>query len=174
MKIKKKYLTLIIFLVVSILYFLLIHPNRNIIHEHGHLYAMQAVFQGHKCVIYESAELRDPIEGIRGTGSMTICPTVRKSETTWNQRFISYTSGFGLEFLLAFVLLLSPFSFAGGIWMLAIAKSLLFLNSTSHADLAWMPYWTKIVISTMLFLLFMISILIQKHYIRKIFSEKLK
>lgn|SRR3989338_5619897 len=166
MKLKRKYVSLFLFLIISSLYFVVIRPNLISIHEHGHLFGMQLIFPEHQCKIVYSAEMFDPVIGISRRGSYTICPTVDRSETTINQQFIAVTSGSAFEFLLAFIILLSPFSIVGGIWMLGIAKSLLFLNYVHQADFGWMPYWAKFAISVILFLLFLVSVLLQKYYIK--------
>ena len=160
-------------LLPSLLYFSLIHPNRLLIHEQGHLYATKLIYPEYECEILPSIEFYDSVQEINAEGALTVCPIDIIGETTPNERLIILTSGYGFEFLLALLLLLSPASTAGGIWMLDIARMLLLHNNIHQADFAFMPYWAKAIISAMLLLLFLSSLLIQKYYIKKFFYRKI-
>lgn len=119
------------------------------VHEFGHKAALEGK-PGIKYCFYE----------LTPTAHQTVC-IPDGTEIKDSDMKLFYVAGYGLEFLVAVILMLTPFSLLGGAWMLRIMHSVLFYNNFPSTDLHFLSGSAKGFIALFLAFMFSVSLYIQ-------------
>ena len=83
-------------------------------------------------------------------------------------------SGYGMEFLVALLVMITPLSLIGGVWMLKIQTSILLHNNNIGNDFYWLSFGWKLFIAFLLALMFILALIIQNKWIDYFLKRKRK
>lgn len=157
----------IIFLILITISALAISYFYYDVHEYGHFIAHKALVNANCSFNINKTE----IEG--GLLYQTECD-FDETEFLEAKTLIAKLSGYGLEVLIASLLLLTPISVFGGVWFIRIGIRILFFENRACSDLYFLDFWAKLLIALVMVFLFMISVFIQKKWILKFVKKNRK
>ena len=134
-------------------------PVMSILHEAGHGYVYY-ILTGNKCD-YARHEIENK------TTYETLCSN--EGVSSFQHNLVLY-SGFGFTILIALMLLFTPISLVGGIMLVIVSYTMLFVEQT---DLANVPKWLVFLIAVILVFLWLVSIHLQVKWL-EYFMKKIK